>query len=361
MFRRMNSSLSLTQFRQVFQPRLKIFWQKKQQMYAALIPDTTLQSFLAYPSTLMESGGKRLRPYLLYLLYKMAGGRNDAAIIDLSISLELFHNFALIHDDIIDRGETRHGILTTHRMITQQLAKEKRTEDREHIGEGQAMLLGDILLVLAFEHLSTAKGISRERRDAAYPYLTTLAQEVIIGQMLDVDGMKKAFVSDDIVFQKTFLKTATYSFIHPMHIGVALAGDIPLLLDFSDRFGTALGLAFQLQDDLFDLTSSASVLQKTVFSDLREGQHTYFTQYISTHGTSAQKKTLKKFFGKPVTEKDRSVIHALFTETGALDAGITVMETFFDGAEKLLAELRVPAKKKERLHELLKNIRDRQQ
>ena len=123
-----------------------------------------------------------------------------------------------------------------------------------------------------------------------------MVYEVTVGQMIDVDITTRKKISKKLLDQKTYLKTAGYSFIKPLQIGAALAGKNTKKVEkFCKEFGLAMGIAFQAQDDLLDITSNEKQLQKTTSLDKSQNQHTYFTYFKSL---KEGKKIIEKNFNK---------------------------------------------------------------
>lgn len=320
--------------------------------------DRSVNDIVEYAKILAVSGGKRLRPYLAWIMYQAFGGKKSRPALNVLAALELFHIFGLIHDDIIDHGMSRHGIPTAHRAVATRLAKQKRRGDLAHIAEGQAILLGDLIFAWVTQILqSSLSGVAMTHRVSSLFY--HMVDEVVIGQMLDVDLMTRVAASSQLVDEKMRLKTAGYTFVRPMQIGVALAGASVANDRFCETFGTALGIAFQIQDDMFDLTLSSKQLGKTIFSDLVDRQHTVFTQYIFDHGTRTQKKQLTSLLGKRLSEKDRSPITQLFADSGALAHGQRLMNEQFDAATHSVQRARLPKNTKRELLVLVALIRNR--
>lgn len=323
-----------------------------------LSSDRDVNGIVEYVNNLALSGGKRLRPYLAWTMHRAFGGKKSHAAMDVFAAIELFHIFGLIHDDIIDHGMSRHGIPTVHRAVATRLAKQKRRGDLEHIAEGQAILLGDLIFAWVTQILQTSLSeVTMAHRVSSLFY--RMVDEVVIGQMLDVDLMTRITATSQLVDEKMRLKTASYTFVRPMQIGAALAGASVANDRFCEAFGTALGIAFQIQDDMFDLTLSAEQLGKTIFSDLADRQHTVFTQYIFDHGTRAQKKQLTGLLGETLTEKDRARITRLLTDSGALAHGQRLMNVQFDAAAQCVQKARLVKNTKQELLELVVHIRNR--
>lgn len=300
-----------------------------------LTKDKKIREVVAYAERLVMAGGKRVRPYLAYIAYKVAGGKKDQEMIEAAVGLELFHAFALVHDDIMDRGTLRHGLPTAHIRF----------------GDSQAILLGDILFNWANACLNGTK---------AYLIFQKMIDEVIIGQMLDVDSMSRKSVEMGMIEERHRLKTASYTFVRPMQIGIAMAGSSSRLMKFAETYGFPLGIGFQIQDDWLDLTSKPDEIGKTAFSDLRDGQHTLFTQFIVERGTSKEKNELKKIFGnKKLMEKDRARVSKLFEESGAIEHGCMLIETYFEEAEEAVVESKLSKKQAEPFLKLVDYIRER--
>ncbi len=155
------------------------------------------------------------------------------------------------------------------------------------------------------------------------------------------------------------LKTASYSFVHPLRIGAALAGAGASTMKFCEAFGLALGTAFQIQDDLLDVLSSARHTGKTAMSDIAERQQTVLTQYVFDHGTPAERRTLSRLMGRRLTARDRLQARRLFASSGAIAYAERRIAALFRQAE--LALRRAPIRKdgKREFAELLAFIRAR--
>ncbi len=316
---------------------------RKTREMRALTQDAHTRSVIAHARTLATAGGKRVRPYLAYLAYRAAGGKGER-VIDTLVGLELFHVFALVHDDIMDRGESRHGVATAHVKF----------------GDAQAILVGDLLFNWASEIIAPTK---------SQPIFAKMVDEVILGQMLDVDAIRREKVTDRFIEDKMRLKTASYSFIRPMQFGVAMADSSPTppprggerggasLYRFCEQFGLPLGLAFQIQDDLLDLTGTSKSLGKIVMNDVKEGQKTVFTQFVSRDAKN--RALLNRMKGKTLTAADRKRFKKMFEESGAIEYGIEMMEMYFEEAVDVLEHSGLRRADKESYMELVRYLRIR--
>ena len=334
---------------------------------------TTLQEFLETSSTrvrnrtsntvvsscfdhlpLLAHGGKRVRPYLVNLMYRAAGGSGDAT--NLELAMELFHLFGLIHDDITDRGKLRHGAPTLHELAKKLLTDAGATKNIDHIAETHAMLVGDQVFAWVHELLHSLDG---DHTSAARAVFATMTEEVVAGQMLDATMMTVDEVSLEDIMTKTELKTATYTFIRPMQLGVAYAGGSNELMTFCEDFGRAVGTAFQLQDDMLDIVGNAGEVTKDLCSDVEEGQHTFYSHYVLAHGSEEQVAEFKQLFGNTLSDKDKEACKALFVDTGAIAAGKQQFEQLFDEAETVLQDAPLPKAEKTELQSLTSYIRSR--
>jgi len=317
--------LGMADFKLLFDERLKLFFDKKIITLSCLTKDTFILALIEHVRQLTLTGGKRSRPYLAYLAYSSEGGMSVREIIDILVGLELFHVFALVHDDIIDKAPRRHGVDTLHNHVSSLYALPD-----DHYAHSQAILAGDLLFSFAKEAIDIST--PAKARPDINKLFYQMVDEVVIGQMLDVAMTKKESVTSEQLREKTELKSARYSFVQPMRIGAALAGNEAASTEFYKKFGYALGMAFQIQDDMLDIVGDTKYTGKTNMLDVESGQHTYFTQYIFDKGTVPQKDTLKKHFGKNITQDDKNKLSILFYESGAIAEGKKAIADFFNDA-----------------------------
>lgn len=353
--------MDIVNFKKKFDPYLIKFLDKKLHDYKDYTKDAFILSLIAHTKKLVLSAGKRVRPYVAYLMYKSAGGKQDEKVIKLFVGLELFHNFCLVHDDIIDRGLERHGVATLHKHVSQRLQNERRICNIEHVGNSQAILIGDLLFAWSYEILGLCTDFDSKKLYEARVAFNKMVNEVIVGQMIDVDITTRKNVKASLVDQKMMLKTAMYTFVRPMEIGLALASDKSSLKEFCAHFGMSLGMGFQIQDDMLDIIANPKKLKKTVLSDLKEGNHNFFTQYIFDFGTEKQKKELSKVFGTPVAllNGNRQKVVGLFYDSGAIDNGVKTFEAYFNSARKSLSGTKISSPYKSKWSELIDYIEKR--
>jgi len=327
--------MEILDFKREFQALLDKALDEKFTEYNRYIQDEEILGLIKHTKPII-SGGKCIRPYLGYMMYQTLGGQNPALIMDMLVSLELFHAFALIHDDIIDEGKTRHRVSTMHVFVSKRVEKNKMVKNPTHYGHSQAILIGDLLLawsVARFQQFQTVPYYSQ-----AWQLFYQMIDEVAIGQMLDVNLMTRQETSLDLIETKMRLKTAGYSFVRPMQIGCSLVGKQPSLDQFCLSFGTALGLAFQTQDDILDILANPDILKKSVLSDIKDHQHTFLTQYVLEKGSQQDKEELNLFWGQDFSDTDQKLIVNIFERSGALDYARTKVDEYLARAQQVCAE-----------------------
>ncbi len=329
-----NASPTWQIFRQTFDQQLAEVL-TRDQASLPLQQDAFLQELFGHIKQLADQG-KRVRPYVAALAFESAGGQMEQQPWNAWIGIELIHLFVLIHDDLIDQGKQRHNVETVQTLVARRLQEKERNGVYPRIGDSQALLVGDMVYTWAFKHLNEAthESIARER---AAQILFQLLQEVIVGQSLDVDLTSRVPEPYELIEQKMLLKTARYTFSRPMQLGAVLSGNATEeFLRFCQEFGDPLGLAFQLQDDWFDLIASEQRTGKAGCRDLEEAQQTFFTCFIEKEGTSAHKERLARLLRYPLNKEQQEEAYTLFKEVGAIKNGERLIEKYFQDAERVL-------------------------
>lgn len=276
--------------------------------------------------------GKRVRPYLTYLSYKMHGGSDFDSIKEVLFATELFHAFCLIHDDIIDDDDMRRGVPTVHAILKSRYTSSKKADS---IAKSQAILVGDLVFSWVFELLVNFKGSSGLHKE----FFFTI-DEVVIGQMIDVDITSRKRATKEEIIEKMKMKTAGYTFIQPLRIGRLLAGKDGRL-EILDDIGLKIGLAFQMQDDLIDVMSDAEISGKDTASDIAEAQHTLLTQHVFDHGEEQDRNLLAVCLGQAVDEEKLEIIRNIFKKTGAISSLESEVADYFKSAKEKAAKLEV--------------------
>ena len=206
--------------------------------------------------------GKRVRPILTYLVTDMLGG-NIKHADKAAVSIELIHNYSLIHDDLpaMDDDDMRRGELSCHKKFNEPIA----------------ILAGDAIQVFAFEVLAKANDLSHSTRNALITELATAigASGMVGGQVLDLSYQNKKIQLEDIAYMHS-LKTGAL-IRSSVRMGGLIAGADPLTLSLISDFGNTLGLIFQIRDDILDATADEATIGKPKGSDKKKGKATYVT------------------------------------------------------------------------------------
>lgn len=219
----------------------------------------------------VSAGGKRIRPLILLETYRLCGGREETAAAPFMAALECIHTYSLVHDDLpaMDNDDYRRGQLTTHKKF----------------GEDFGVLAGDGLLNYAYELMLSA--IASKASDAAMMAQMAQAAAVIAkkagiygmvgGQSLDVWLTDKPMCAEELDF---IFRLKTGALIEAAFMaGAILAGADAECVSRLEQAGNKVGVAFQIKDDILDVTSTQEVLGKPVFSDEKNNKTTYVTLY----------------------------------------------------------------------------------
>lgn len=274
-----------------------------------------------------RAGGKRLRPYMLLLTYAGLGGTDIAAALPAAASVELLHACLLVHDDIIDRDYIRHdrpNVAGQYRTIYADHTADPLTT--VHYAHSAALLGGDLLLAGAHDMLRASQ-LPAELRLAALELLSRAIFVVAGGELLDTEA---AFVPQrpGASLRIAELKTAHYSFVTSMRMGALLAAASDTVMDTLERAGTAIGVAFQLADDLLGMFGDERVTGKSVAGDLTEGKYTYLIEQGLELSDAAGRKTLRAALGNPdVSDAMRQEAKALLVSSGAKAATEAMMDS----------------------------------
>ncbi|MFC5661367.1 polyprenyl synthetase family protein [Kitasatospora misakiensis] len=263
----------------------------------------------------LAGGGKRVRPLFCCVGWHAAGGGVESReLLRIAAGLELFHAFALLHDDVIDGSETRRGAPTVHRV----LAARGVGPRGDWYGRSAAVLLGDLCEVWADELFG---GVAGGSEVSPRVLLDRMREEMLVGQLLDLgSGSGPGTVRQAL--QVIRYKTTQYTVKRPLQIGAALAGADGPVLDALAAYADPLGEAFQLLDDLEDLEDVCEGGGRPGLGgeDLREGKRTVVLAVAVERASAAQAGRLRELVGAAGLD-DAGVreARALIRETGAPD------------------------------------------
>jgi len=220
---------------------------------------------IKYPSTTpglyepiryaMSAGGKRIRPALTLAVYSALTGRDPEQIVSQAVAVEMFHNFTLLHDDVMDKADVRRGLPTVHKKWN----------------ENVAILSGDTMLSMAYGLLADGAG---DRFAAIFDVFNRTAIEVYEGQQLDMEFESRRFVTVEEYMEMIRLKTSVLLGC-ACRIGAMLAGASDDVCNSFYEYGISLGLAFQLRDDWLDTFGDPAVFGKEIGGDILNEKKTW--------------------------------------------------------------------------------------
>ena len=287
----------------------------------------------------MSGGGKRLRPVLLLITLEAFGGNIDEAM-PAAMAVEIFHNFTLLHDDIMDNADVRRGKPSVYAKW----------------GGNVALLSGDAMLITAYKHLTR---ISASVLPRVMNIFSDMALEVCEGQQYDMDfeSMEKVSVVD--YMQMIERKTSALLSGSAM-IGATMAGASDDDVKKIYRFATELGLAFQLQDDVLDSYGDES-LGKKIGGDILEGKQTFLMVQAMSRADAAQREVLRTtHLAEELTNEQKiAKVKALYDALDVKHIAEQQIELRFERALNILDTLSIDSKRVAPLVEFARNLMGR--
>ncbi len=239
-------------------------------------------------SHLIIHGGKRLRPYLVLKSCQILGGKQSDAIAAAS-SVEMIHNFTLVHDDIMDNDEMRHGVPTTHNKFDVPLA----------------ILAGDVLYSKAYHTISSKSKLSSNYTTQLVARLSKACVEICEGQVDDVKLAENKRIPTEREYIKMIEKKTAVLFEVSCAMGAICAKKKPKDVKNLSSFGRNLGIAFQITDDLIGIMGDSKLTKKPVGNDIREGKKSLPILLAIRKARGKDKQKILKVFGRSnSTKKD---------------------------------------------------------
>lgn len=280
----------------------------------------------------LSLGGKRIRPMLMlmsYALYK----DNVESILPQAIGLETYHNYTLLHDDLMDNADVRRGMPTVHRKWD----------------ANTAILSGDSMLVLAYQRMQNCPA---DKLPAVLDVFTTTALEIGEGQQYDMEFETRNDVREEEYIEMIRLKTSVL-LACAMKIGAIMADAPKEDVDNLYRFGERMGLAFQLQDDFLDVYGDPKVFGKAIGGDITSNKKTYMLINAIGKAEGKDKETLMGWINAKDFDREEKVkaVTEIYTRLGIDTMAKAKMEEYYAEALAALAKVSVPEEKKAQLRE----------
>lgn len=293
--------------------------------------------------------GKRVRPTLFVIGYLGFAKKAAPLLYRSAISIELLHDFMLIHDDIIDKSATRRGKPSMHTMLGIYLQGHKKVKFN---GQDLAIVSGDIIYAMALDAFLAIKE-DLQRKEKALKLLIKAALYTGSGEfielMLGVRDIEQ--VSKEDIFRIYDLKTANYTFSSPLAIGATLAGAKKKEIDLLFKYGIYLGRAFQIKDDIIGLFSSEKKIGKSNLTDLQEAKNTLLIWYAFNKSNRLMRAEIKKILSKKnVLKPDLLRMRRIIVASGALDYAKNEVSLMIEKARELIGKSKMLPKYKTALN-----------
>jgi len=307
----------------------------------AIVTKTEPADLYAPISYTLNLGGKRIRPALLMLANNLFGGKDESALSS-ALAIEVFHNFTLVHDDIMDDAPLRRGKQTVYKKWDANVA----------------ILSGDVMLIQAIQLLS--KDNTNTLSEVLDAFNTTAIQ-VCEGQQFDMDYETSTTVSIDDYLKMIELKTAVLLGCS-LKIGAILGGASKENANHIYEFGKNLGIAFQLMDDVLDLYGDPKKFGKRIGGDVISNKKTYLLLKAQELASGKTAKDLDFCLTSTILDDNSKVekTTAIFNELNIKQLAIDEMNLFYNSAISHLDSIDAPADKKQVFENFAKSLMNRE-
>ena len=290
----------------------------------------------------LSLGGKRIRPALVLLAYNMYKEENPDSILPTALGWEIFHNFTLLHDDLMDWADVRRGKPTVHKKW----------------GNNTAILSGDAMLILAYQYIAQTP---QEHLKPVLDLFSITAAEICGGQQYDMNFETLLSVSEEEYIEMIRLKTAVMlgaCLKSGAILGGASARDAQNLYDF----GIYIGIAFQLKDDLLDVYGDPTVFGKNIGGDILCNKKTFLLIHALNKAQGKEHEALLKWLAVSDPQLNRQKIEAvtdIYNSLKLKELSEDKMQFYFQKAIVLLKELDIPSDRTVELLSLAEKLMDR--
>lgn len=289
---------------------------------------------------ILSIGGKRLRPVLALMACNLFSDKIDEAVLP-AAGLEVFHNFTLVHDDIMDQAPVRRSFPTVHSKWN----------------VNQAVLSGDVMAFIAndcFLHVPQRCMLE------VFRVFNKAAIDVCVGQQLDIDFEKAAIIKEDEYLRMIELKTAVL-IAASLKIGAIIGGASSRDANTMYDFGINLGLSFQIQDDLLDIYGDQKVFGKLQGGDIIANKKTFLLVKALEVSTLEQRKRLQQIFSDKTIEPDIKVKQVIEHYNNLNIKRITesLADSYINAAFKMLDKISVGMERKKELTEIASSLKGR--
>ncbi|MDO4163065.1 MAG: polyprenyl synthetase family protein [Bacteroides sp.] len=292
-------------------------------------------------SYVLSLGGKRIRPVLMLMAYNLF--RDDVTrILDPATGIEVYHNYTLLHDDLMDRADKRRGKPTVHKVWN----------------DNAAILSGDAMLVLAYQYMAQCPP---DKLKEVLDLFSLTALEICEGQQFDMEFEQRKDVTEAEYLEMIRLKTSVL-LAASLKIGAILGGastdDAERLYDF----GMNLGVAFQLKDDLLDVYGDTAVFGKNIGGDILCNKKTYLLIKAFEHADAERLSQLNAWIERTdfLPAEKIAAVTDIYNEIGVKELCEAKIVEYSERAENSLKAVAVPAESKLELEKLMRNLMHRE-
>ncbi len=289
----------------------------------------------------LSMGGKRIRPTLMLLAYNLFKDNPEKILMN-AVALETYHNYTLLHDDLMDNADLRRGHETVHKKWD----------------ANTAILSGDSMLVLAYERMAQC---DEKHLAKVLKLFTTTALEIGEGQQFDMEFENRNDVKEEEYIEMIRLKTSVL-LACALKMGAILADASDEDAENLYKFGEQIGLAFQLQDDYLDVYGDTKVFGKEIGGDITSNKKTYMLINAFNHANGAQRAELQKWVDAEEFDRKEKVaaVTRLYNEIGIDKMAQDKIAYYFEQSKKYLDAVNVSAERKEELAKYAQKMMKRQ-
>jgi geranylgeranyl diphosphate synthase, type I len=299
--------------------------------------------------------GKRVRPTLFVLGYLGYSKKEAAGLYRSALSIELMHDFMLVHDDIIDKSDTRRGKPSMHAMLNSHLKKYGKIK---FSGQDLAIVVGDVMYAMGLQAFLSIQE-NKDRKEKALKTLIEAALKTGAGEFIEllygVTGIGQLKKED--IYKIYDYKTAFYTFAAPLAIGAELGGASLKEKQKLIRYGISLGRAFQIKDDILGMFNEEREIGKSSLSDLREAKKTILIWHAYNNSGPAERRRMKLILGKETAGRsDLMEMRAIISGARALDFAREEIKQSLEDAQRVLSSIPIKPEIKSLLQEYSRNI-----
>ena len=289
----------------------------------------------------LSLGGKRLRPVLMLLAYNIYKEEVDAALMP-ALGIEMYHNYTLLHDDLMDKADMRRGRPTVH----------KRWD------ANTAILSGDTMLIIAFRHIMACEG---EHKAEALELFARTAQEICEGQQYDINFETRSDVRVEEYMEMIRLKTAVF-LACAVKMGAFLAGASEADADVLYKYAESIGLAFQLQDDYLDVYGDPAVFGKKIGGDILCAKKTFLLINAFDCADEATRNELAALLTDGAMEPAKKIaaVTAIYDRLAIGQLTQNAINRLYDQAAETLRGMSLPTERLEPLTAYMHSLLGRQ-